>query len=245
MEQVAAELKFRLVFSTKGMPRGRGKIERFFGTVNELLLSCLPGYAPKGHVPKEPLLTLSALNEHFHTWITNDYLKREHSEIAMAPLDRWEMAGFLPHMPESLAQLDLLLMTVAKARTVHQDGIRFQNLRYFDLTLAAFVGEPVQIRYDPQDLAEIRVYYRDKFLCRAICAELAGHSVTLKDVIQARNRRRNDLRGQLKGRKSIVDQYLAVHHPDSGAMPIGSEEPAAQPADQQSANHGVKRYVNE
>jgi len=33
MEQVAADLKIELVFSEVGFPRGRGKIERFFQTV--------------------------------------------------------------------------------------------------------------------------------------------------------------------------------------------------------------------
>ncbi len=35
LEQVAVDLKIRLVFSTPGKPQGRGKIERFFRTVNE------------------------------------------------------------------------------------------------------------------------------------------------------------------------------------------------------------------
>ncbi len=34
LEQVSADLKIRLVFSTPGKPRGRGRIERFFQTVN-------------------------------------------------------------------------------------------------------------------------------------------------------------------------------------------------------------------
>jgi len=48
-------------------------------------------------------------------------------------------------------QLDLLLLTVAKPRKVQQDGIHFQGLRYLDLTLSAYIGEPVVIRYDPAD----------------------------------------------------------------------------------------------
>lgn len=36
LEQVAADLPMVLVFSTPGMPRGRGRIERFFQTVNQL-----------------------------------------------------------------------------------------------------------------------------------------------------------------------------------------------------------------
>jgi putative transposase len=58
----------------------------------------------------------------------------------------------------SVATLDLLLLTVAKTRRVHQDGGRFQSLRSIDPTLAAYVGEDVPIRYDPRDMAEIRVY---------------------------------------------------------------------------------------
>ena len=42
LQQVGADLKIRLVFSIPGRPRGRGRIERFFSTVNEMFL-CSPG----------------------------------------------------------------------------------------------------------------------------------------------------------------------------------------------------------
>jgi transposase InsO family protein len=48
LEQVSADLKIRLVFSTPGKPRGRGRIERFFTTVDEMFLCELDGYAPPG-----------------------------------------------------------------------------------------------------------------------------------------------------------------------------------------------------
>lgn len=35
-------------YREKGVPRGRGKIERFFRSVNELFLQDLPGYCPGG-----------------------------------------------------------------------------------------------------------------------------------------------------------------------------------------------------
>ena len=68
-------------------------------------------------------------------------------------------------MPESLEQLDLLLMQEVRARKVRRDGIHFQGLRYLSLTLAAYVGEDVTIRFDPRDMGEIRVFYKDRFLC--------------------------------------------------------------------------------
>jgi putative transposase len=51
LEQMSADLEMALVCSEPGMPRGRGKIERFFRTINQMLLSGLPGYTPAGIPP--------------------------------------------------------------------------------------------------------------------------------------------------------------------------------------------------
>jgi putative transposase len=236
LEQVAADLAMVLVFSTAGMPRGRGRIERFFQTVNQLFLGTLPGYAPAGSPPAEPVLTLPELDERLHRFLVEDYHHRMHGETGMAPQARWEAGGFLPRLPESAEQLDLLLLTVAKPRRVHRDGIHFQGLRYLDLTLAAYVGEWVTIRCDPRDLAELRVYHRDHFLCRAICPELAGATIALKDLIRAREARRRDLRTQLGERVGLVERLLAVHAEPAPA-PVLTDPPPAAPR--------LKRYRNE
>lgn len=44
IEQVCIDLKIELIFSSIGIPRGRGKIERFFRTLNQLLISELEGF---------------------------------------------------------------------------------------------------------------------------------------------------------------------------------------------------------
>uniref|UniRef100_UPI0038992EE8 Mu transposase C-terminal domain-containing protein n=1 Tax=Nonomuraea solani TaxID=1144553 RepID=UPI0038992EE8 len=85
---------------------------------------------------------------------------------------------------------------MAKPRKVHPDGIHFQALRYLDPVLAAYVGEDVVIRYDPRDMAEIRVFHHDRYLCRAICPELADRTVSLKEITAARTARRRELRSQ-------------------------------------------------
>ena len=56
------------------------------------------------------------------------------------------------------------------------DGIHFQGLSYLDTALAAYVGEDVIIRYDRRDMAELRVYFHDEFVCRAINSELASEN---------------------------------------------------------------------
>lgn len=94
MEQVAADVKMRLVFSMPGEPRGRGKIERFFRTVNQLLLCELPGYAPEGGGPAKPALALPELDAAFRSWLLDDYHRRVHGETKHTPLERREAGGF-------------------------------------------------------------------------------------------------------------------------------------------------------
>ena len=131
-----------------------------------------------------------------------------HDAVGASPVAAWRGAGWLPRMPESLEHLDALLVMVAKPRMVHRDGIHFEGLRFFDPTLAAYVGEPVTIRYDPRDVGEIRVFHRNTFLCRAVSPEHAGQSITLKDVQAARIAHRRRLRKKISEKRARVVDYL-------------------------------------
>jgi putative transposase len=208
LEQVAADLRFQLVYSTVGRPQGRGKVERLFGTLNTECLANLPGYISQGKPATPPRLSLSELDATLGDYFLSTYNHRPHREIGMSPIQAWLGQGWLPRMPETLEALDLLLVMVAKSRTVRRDGVHFQGLRYIDPTLAAYVGEPVTIRYDPRDIAEIRVFHRNRFLCRAINPEHAGRTVTLKDIQTARARHRRSLRSEIKERIAKVADFL-------------------------------------
>jgi putative transposase len=233
-------LKIRLVFSIPGRPRGRGRVERFFSTVNEMFLCELDGYAPSGGgVRGKPALTLAKLDAKFRTFLLDIYHRRDNAETKTPPIERWEANGFLPRMPESLEQLDLLLIHVAKARQVRTDGIHFQNLRYISTTLAAYVGETVTLRIDPRDMAEIRVFYKDKFLCRAVCAELAGQTVSLREIIRVRNQRRRELRGVLRDRQAAVNTLIDLKRGDREYASPQPDEPRKR------ATPPLKRYRNE
>ena len=91
---------------------------------------------------------------------------------------------------------------------MRRDGIHFQGLRYVGPTLAAYVGDPVTIRYDPRDLSEIRVFHRDRFLCRAVSEEHACEAVTLKDIEAARRAHRRALRAGINERIARVADFL-------------------------------------
>lgn len=246
LEQVAADLHMAVVFSIAGKPRGRGKIERMFGTVNQLFLCHQPGYTPPGSAPAKPVLTLPELDARLRTFLVEKYHYQPHSETGVTPQLRWEADGFLPRLPDSLEQLDLLLLTVAKPRRVHPDGIHFQGFRYLDTTLAAYIGEDVVIRYDPRDMAEVRVYLGDAFVCRAINPELAGETIGLKDIIRARNQRRRELRTTLAAREATVEALLRLRRGEelrpepSPLFPEPESVSVAPPALSR-----LKSYINE
>ena len=216
LDQVAADLRFQVVYSSVGRPQGRGKVERLFGTLNTECLADLPGYLSQGKPATPPRLSLPELDATIGDYFLGTYNNRLHRETGMSPLKAWLGQGWLPRMPESLEALDLLLVMVAQSRIVRRDGVHFQGLRYLDPTLAAYVGEPVTIRYDPRDIAEIRVFHRNRFICRAINPEHAGRTVTLKDIQTARARHRRALRNTINKRMAKVADFLpdqAQSHP--------------------------------
>jgi len=208
LEQATADLRIRMIYSGIARPQGRGKIERLFRTINTELLPELPGNLRNGKPASPPRMSLAELDAAIGAYIVSTYNARPHRAIGMAPVNAWRGDGWLPRMPETLAELDALLVMVAKPRTVHRDGIRFEGLRYFDSTLAAYVGEPVTIRYDPRDMGEVRVFHRNTFLCRAVSADHAGDSITLKDIQAARVAHRRRLRSEIGERKARVADFF-------------------------------------
>lgn len=228
MEQVAIDLRINLIFSSIGIPRGRGKIERFFQTINQVFLEGLPGYIENNC--NEKLLTIQEFKEKLHSFLINEYNQTNHSSIKVSPIKKWSEQSFLPNMPNSLEELDLLLLEIPKNRKVHSDGIHFQGLRYTNPNLSAFVGEPVLIRYTPNDLAEIRVFYKNKFLCNAISPDISNYEINMEDLIFARNKR-----------KKLLKQKIPV--PSSVELLI--EEKKYEEITPPPKKSTLKRYYNE
>lgn len=241
LQRVCLDTHIQLIHSKVGVPQGRGKIERFYGTITTELLPHLSGYIPHGTngTPITPAtLTLEQLDSILEQFIVNDYNHREHSETGDAPAHRWSASGFIPRSPAHPEDLDLLLLTAAATRRVQRDGIQFSGTRYISPVFAAYVGEDVTVRYDPRDVSEIRVFWNDTFLCRAIAPELASDSVSLQELQTARVARRRDLKQQLRQRRSLADALPAdTRYP----IPVSADEQPAPPV-QASREHGLRLY---
>jgi len=148
--RACAKLGIKLVHSTPGRPQGRGKIERFFRTVNsEFVVEIAAGDGAPGRAVAD----LLELNRLFTAWVENLYHRRVHSETAAAPLARWmEGAPFPVPAPADLAEAFRWseYRTVSKTALVSLHGNRYQ----VDPLL---VGRKVELVFDPFDLTFLRV----------------------------------------------------------------------------------------
>jgi transposase InsO family protein len=82
LEQVMADLKVIPVLTLKDQPHGHGKIERPIGTINQMWLAHLSGYAPRGTPDRagQAQLTLPGLDAAIGRFTREVYNLRPHSE---------------------------------------------------------------------------------------------------------------------------------------------------------------------
>ena len=167
-----------------------------------MFLEVLPGKKKKKKTRKH--LTLEELNERFEEFLLNNYHYRPHGTTNEPPIKKWNQPNFLPNLPTSRESLDLLLLTTSKPRKIRREGIYFKGLRYFSTTLIAYITEDVFIRYDPNDISEVRVYLNNQFLCIAYCNELENQSVGIKEIERARINNKRTLGKSIVNTKQVV-----------------------------------------
>lgn len=194
LEQVAADLGIKLSFATAYLARAKGKVERFFETLNDGLWCELPGYVGSNVQDRpakvEPSLTLREVEGYFAAYVLSVYHQRQHATTEEAPLVRWQQVNFTPRLPESPRQLDILLM-VSQLRLVRRDGIHLHLLCYWNDELVTHIGQQVRVRYDRQNMATVVVYCEQQFICEAQAPVLSGLEISLADwrALQRRKRR--------------------------------------------------------
>lgn len=94
-------------------------------------------------------------------------------------------------------------------------------------------------------MAEIRVFHEDRFLCQAVCPELAEATVPLREILRARNQRRRELRGVLRDRQSAVEALLEIKRGDIMEKEDAPTAPTEKVAAQKQPATPLKRYRNE
>ena len=148
---ICANLGIRLLHAKPYHAWSKGKIERFFLTLQTDFETCLrlPGQAPA---------SLAELNARLADWLQSVYHVRGHEGIGMSPNERFAQGSRQVRALDP--QLDLERLFYAQLlRVVRKDGtVRLDNQLYeVDLALR---GLEVRLRFDPWTLARVEVDYR-------------------------------------------------------------------------------------
>jgi len=157
LDIACATLGIQRILAKPYSPEAKGKIERFFGFVRS---DFLPELALAAAIH-----TLDALNLSFLAWLEVVYHRKVHTETGQSPLDRFradEAPAVRPVDPLTLRQAFLFRVTRQVAKTGH---VNFQGNRYS--VPAYLVGEKVELRYDPFDLADVEIWYNGHYLEQA------------------------------------------------------------------------------
>lgn len=145
LARCCAVLGIRLIHSRPYAPQGRGKQERLNRVIRERFLL---------EVEQTGIASFEELNDRFEAWCQRYLNLRQHSQTGESPSQRYQRAQVRHPDPELLRQAFLWSepRRVTRTGTVHFQGNEYQS----DLALR---GRQVELRYRPEDLSQIEVWF--------------------------------------------------------------------------------------
>ena len=154
-----ASLNIKKLHSPPYQPEGRGKIERFFGTVREQFLPEVERVAASGAAR---IQTLHDLNAAFWAWLDQVYHARVHTETGQSPFERFTSGPVRVH-PEcpTLKHSGQAFLWCAK-RTCHSTlrPSRFKATRILLIPPSPGRARLIELRFDPFDLSKLECIVR-------------------------------------------------------------------------------------
>lgn len=151
---LCARLGIRIKFATPFNCAGKGKIERYWETVQK---SFLP------EVKLRHVKSLSELNDLYFAWKKTEYDDKLHESTGMTPKQRWHASLNTGTKLRFFSPMELEeIFLHAKERTVNKYGvISFEGNTYE--APGELVGKTVVIRYSPFHIDYLHVYFKDKY----------------------------------------------------------------------------------
>jgi transposase InsO family protein len=159
LKLICADLGIRLIHTPPYRPQGRGKIERFFGSVQSEFLPEAQAQIQAGN-----LQALDDLNHYFQAWLHMSYHRRVHGDLGRTPLEVWEAQADTVRYcsPEHLEGVFLWRDT----RVVNRHGVVSVQGNDYEVG-AELVGQRLDVRFNPFDLKRVVIYRDGEFLQHA------------------------------------------------------------------------------
>ena len=166
MQEMEAALAMRILYLPRKKGWLKGKIERWFGTLEEQIFHKISGTTLSNVVRRKDydsegcaILSMRQANWLIAKWVVDVYHQENHSKTNQAPAERWEegvrlRGEKLPPPPGLLIPLTGMVVPA----TLSREGVKFKRLCWNSNAFSALrnrigLGETVQVRIDPLDLA--------------------------------------------------------------------------------------------
>lgn len=155
---VCANLGIRLIHCKPYHSWSKGKIERFFSTLQTQFLPTLVF---------EPVATMETLNARLWKWLETDYHQRAHGALSgESPAGRFARLGTSLRILEKDVPLDRLFFMRHKRR-VRKDATFSLGSDLWEVA-THLRGQVVTVRFDPITLARMEVWLGERFMGLAI-----------------------------------------------------------------------------
>lgn len=151
---LCARLEIRIKYATPYNCSGKGKIERYWETVQK---SFIP------EVKLRHVKSLSELNDLYFAWKKTEYEDKVHESIGMTPKKRWHASLAAGTKLKFFSPMELEeIFLHAQERTVNKYGvISFEGNTYE--APGELIGKTVVVRYNPFHIDYLHVYFKDKY----------------------------------------------------------------------------------
>lgn len=141
-----ATLGIRAIHATPYRPQGKGKIERWWDTLQKQFLP---------EVEVSQIATLEDLNQSFSAWLECVYHRQVHSETQQTPLERFR-AG-LAHVRQADPEILRKAFLWREKRKVRKDATLALQGNTYQVD-PAYAGRTLELRFDPFDLTRLDLY---------------------------------------------------------------------------------------
>lgn len=171
-----ASLGITLTHTQPYDPESKGKIERFFGTVRRRFYPLMKENPPQ---------SIDDLNQRFWQWLEQDYHRKVHSTTKMCPIDLFMSQASSIKMVADPNMLDPLFLKREYRKVKHDSTISLLNQVYE--VPPRFVGQKVEIRYDPCALEVVHIYENEQsvFVAKPVSFSDNAHVKRTRNITDA------------------------------------------------------------